>query len=89
MKTPRLAASVLTLLLLPLAAHAGNCKLDINPVTSGFFLNPTLDKLTVRSMKSTKAGFDCKLQQGDEILQINRSQSRAGGPRRSRPIGGR
>lgn len=71
MKTPRLAASVMSLLLLPLAGHAGNCKLDIHPVTSGFFLNPTLDKLTVRSMKSTKAGFDCKLQQGDEILQIN------------------
>lgn len=71
MKTPFLAASVLALLVLPLAGHAGNCKLDINPVTSGFFLNPTLDKLTVRSMKSVKPGFDCKLQQGDEIVQIN------------------
>lgn len=71
MKAPVLAASLLTLLVLPLASQAGNCKLDINPVTSGFFLNPTLDRLMVRSMKSVKPGFDCKLLQGDEIVQIN------------------
>lgn len=71
MKTPALAACLLTLLILPLASQAGNCKLDINPVTSGFFLNPTLDKLMVQSMTSVKPGFDCKLQKGDEIVQIN------------------
>lgn len=71
MKIPRLAACVSMLFALPLAALAGDCKLDINPVTSGFFLNPTLEKLTVRSMTSLKPGLDCKLQQGDEILQIN------------------
>lgn len=70
MKHP-IAAGLLAVLALPLAAHAGNCKLDIQPVTSGFFLNPTLDKLTVRSMRSVKPGVDCKLQQGDEIVQIN------------------
>lgn len=64
-------AALLVLLALPLAGQAGNCKLDIQPVTSGFFLNPTLDKLTVRSMRSVKPGVDCKLQQGDEIVQIN------------------
>lgn len=70
MKHP-IAAGLLVLLALPLAGHAGSCKLDIQPVTSGFFLNPTLDKLTVRSMRSVKPGVDCKLQQGDEIVQIN------------------
>ena len=70
MKHP-IAAALLVLLALPLAGQAGNCKLEIQPVTSGFFLNPTLDKLTVRSMRSVKPGVDCKLQQGDEIVQIN------------------
>jgi C-terminal processing protease CtpA/Prc len=71
MKHALFAATTLALLALPLASRAGNCKLDINPVTSGFFLNPTLDKMTVRSIRSVKPGFDCKLQQGDEIVQIN------------------
>ena len=71
MKTLKIATGFLALLVLPFASHAGNCKLDINPETSGFFLNPTLDKLMVQSMTSVKPGFDCKLQKGDEIVQIN------------------
>lgn len=71
MKNTLFAATAFAMLALPLTSHAGNCKLDINPVTSGFFLNPTLDKMTVRSIRSVKPGFDCKLQQGDEIVQIN------------------
>lgn len=71
MKHLLFASTVLALVTLPLSAQAGNCKLDIQPETSGFFLNPTLNKLTVRSMKSVKPGFNCKLQQGDEIQQIN------------------
>ena len=58
-----------TLMVLPLASHA--CAVGFKPETSGFVLNPTLNKLTVTSSKLEKAGDTCLLHVNDEILQVN------------------
>ena len=49
-------------------AHASEpCTLALQPETSGFFLNPVLEKVIVA--KATGAG--CLLMAKDEILQLN------------------
>ena len=58
-----------TLLVLPLSSHA--CAVGFKPETSGFALNPILNKLTVTSSKLQKAGDTCLLHVNDEILQVN------------------
>lgn len=60
----------LALVLCSLPAQAG-CAVGFAPKTSGFVLNPTLDQLTVTSVKPGSPADDCKLQVGDEILQVN------------------
>ena len=58
--------------LAPLPVFAGNsCKVGFEPETSGFALNPMLDKLTVKSAKPGKPGDTCVLEAGDEILKVN------------------
>ena len=59
----------LALLVVP-AFSAQACQLSLKPQTSGFFLNPTLEKVVVAN---AVAGPDkpCKLQVGDELLQVN------------------
>jgi S1-C subfamily serine protease len=58
--------------LAPLPALAGNsCKVGFQPETSGFPLNPILDKLTVKSAEPGKPGDTCVLEVGDEILKVN------------------
>lgn len=59
-------------LCLPVAVHAGNaCAVGFKPETSGFALNPILDKLTVTSAKPRSPSDTCMLAVGDEILQVN------------------
>jgi hypothetical protein len=58
-----------TLMALPISSHA--CAVGFKPETSGFVLNPILNKLTVTSSKSEKAGDTCLLHVNDEILQVN------------------
>jgi C-terminal processing protease CtpA/Prc len=61
----------LLLVLCSLPAKAASCAVGFAPKTSGFVLNPILDRLTVTSVKPATAADDCKLQVGDEILQVN------------------
>ena len=48
-----------------------SCAVGFSPKTSGFRLNPILDKLTVTSAKPTSATDVCQLQVHDQILQVN------------------
>jgi hypothetical protein len=68
---PRVALAVLfaILMILPLSTRA--CAVGFKPETSGFALNPTLNKLTVTSSKPEKPGDLCLLHVNDEILQVN------------------
>lgn len=59
-------------LLLSLSAHADNaCAVGFQPDTSGFALNPKLDRLTVTSAKPTTPNDVCLLRVKDQILQVN------------------
>ena len=49
------------------AQASSPCTLSLKPETSGFFLNPVVDKVVVA--KATGTG--CKLLVNDEILQLN------------------
>lgn len=71
MKTIAIAAFLAISLLPQVARAADGCKLSLDYVKSGFFLNPTLEKILVASMKSSNKALDCKLKAGDEILQVN------------------
>lgn len=54
------------------AIHAGGvCELEIRPTTSGFFLNPTLEKVLVHKATPKDAEQPCAMVAGDELLQIN------------------
>lgn len=55
----------------PAHAAGNDCSVGFNPKTSGFKLNPILDKLTVSSAKPITSKDTCVLQVGDEILHIN------------------
>lgn len=69
-KTPGLALAAL--LFLCAAAHASDgCQLTLKPETSGFFLNPVLDKVTVMKVSPQAPGAACALMANDEILQLN------------------
>lgn len=60
------------LALLPMVARAGDsCAVGFKPETSGFALNPMLDRLTVTSAKPGKTGDACPLLVDDEILKVN------------------
>jgi len=54
------------------SAHAGTgCDtLRLRPETSGFFLSPALDKVTVVEAKAGP-GQPCPVREGDELLRIN------------------
>lgn len=57
------------------AARAENsCAVGFKPDTSGFPLNPVLDKLTVTSAIPTTPKDVCVLQVHDEILQVNQQR---------------
>lgn len=71
---PRTAVLMVAAMLLMCSrpALAGNsCAVGFKPDTSGFPLNPVLDKLTVTSAKSATSDDVCLLQVADEILQVN------------------
>ena len=57
------------LVALPTSGHA--CALGFKPETSGFALNPILNKLTVTDSKVEKPGDTCSLHVNDEILRVN------------------
>ena len=65
-----LACSIAALLPLPSRAE-NSCATGFEPKTSGFALNPILDKLTVTSARPAKAGDVCPLQRHDEIIKVN------------------
>lgn len=53
-------------------ANAGTgCELRLKPETSGFFLNPTLEKVTVVEATAVDPDRPCLFLAGDELLQIN------------------
>lgn len=54
------------------SAHAGTvCELRLKPETSWFFLNPTLEKVTVVEATAVDVDRPCPFLAGDELLQIN------------------
>ncbi|MEO6364643.1 MAG: hypothetical protein ABIO38_01120 [Luteimonas sp.] len=55
----------------PTVQAADSCAVGFSPKTSGFALNPILDKLTVTSAKPATARDFCQLQVNDQILQVN------------------
>ena len=58
-------------LLLPMPAlNAHACMISLKPETSGFFLNPTLQKVVVVKASPTP-DKPCVLLLGDELLQVN------------------
>ena len=62
-------SNLAALLFLPaLSAHA--CTLSLKPETSGFFLNPVLEKVVVVKT-APSADSPCTLLVGDELLQVN------------------
>lgn len=53
-------------------AHASTgCDLRLKPETSGFFLNPMLDKVTVLEATQSSPDKRCPFMPGDELLRIN------------------
>lgn len=65
-----IVATGLALHCLPADAET-SCAVGFKPETSGFMLNPILDKLTVTSAKPVKAGDICPFLVDDEILKVN------------------
>jgi hypothetical protein len=53
------------------AQAAGVCELALHPQTSGFFLNPVLEKVVVVTAKPASPGKPCALMADDELLQVN------------------
>ena len=54
------------------SAHASTgCVLRLKPETSGFFLSPTLDKVTVVDATASSEDKPCPFMEGDELLRIN------------------
>lgn len=54
------------------SAHAGTrCELTLKPETSGFFMSPTIDSLTVVEAADLDPETPCMFLAGDELLQIN------------------
>lgn len=68
---------VIACLLMPVSASAetapppDKCSVGLATKTSGFKLNPTLEKITVSKVVRGANAKPCKLQVGDEIVQIN------------------
>ncbi len=59
-------------LLAPCTARAiDECTFGVKPDTSGFPLNPVLDKLVVTSAKPSVPRATCSMQTGDQILEVN------------------
>ena len=48
-----------------------DCTFGVKPETSGFTLNPILDRVTVTSARPTAPGKTCSLKPGDQILRVN------------------
>ena len=61
---------LICLALLPAAAMAAGCDIALKPSYRGFPLNPLVEKVVV-SKVTPKAGADCPVRAGDEILQVN------------------
>ncbi len=60
------------LLVSPALAQAESaCDFGVEPTTSGFPLNPILDKLTITSAKPSAPGKTCSLMVGDQILELD------------------
>ena len=53
------------------AQAGGGCELTLKPTTSGFFLSPTLEKVTVLKVTPGAPEQPCLLMANDELLQIN------------------
>jgi hypothetical protein len=53
------------------AYAGGSCSLSLRPETSGFFLNPVLEKVVIAKAVPTAPGIGCPLMANDEILQVN------------------
>lgn len=69
------ALAVAALLSQASLAHAENsCSLSFEPTTSGFMLNPTLDRLVVTSAKASTKNDTCPLRERDEIVQVNQQR---------------
>jgi hypothetical protein len=47
------------------------CDFGVAPETSGFLLNPIIDKMTVTRAKPSAPGKTCSLMIGDQILELN------------------
>ena len=63
------------LLSLPSLVRADNsCSLAFEPTTSGFMLNPILDRLVVTSAKASTKNDLCPLRERDEIVQVNQQR---------------
>lgn len=52
-------------------ASSTGCNLRLKPETSGFFLNPMLDKVTVVEAEPSSPDKPCPFRAGDELLRIN------------------
>ncbi len=63
-------AVALALACSPACADSG-CQLSLKPSTSGFFLNPTIEKVLVVKATSKNPERPCRLLANDELLQIN------------------
>ncbi len=70
-RTFAIACFALLLFTPSLAWAVDDCSFGVNPETSGFPLNPILDKVVVSSAKPTAPGKTCSLRVGDQILQVN------------------
>ena len=69
-KTKMLVVLVALLASAP-AFAADGCTFSLHPTTSGFFLNPTLQKVVVVKATSNLPDKPCTLFVNDELLQIN------------------
>ena len=61
---------LICLALLPAVSMAAGCDIALKPSYRGFPLNPLVEKVVV-SKVTPKAGADCPVRAGDEILQVN------------------
>ena len=69
---PAAVCALVALFPSPVLAENACGATGFEPTTSGFALNPMLDKLTVTYAKPAKTGDVCPLQAKDEILKVNR-----------------
>ena len=69
MQTKTLIAA--SILLACSTGASAKCSVALNSKTSGFFLNPTLDRVLIAKASSNNPSDPCPLKAGDEILQVN------------------